>query len=72
MPGRVGGTRPGGGRIQVFRGGSAGGWVHTGTIRLPRTLDFEDYSGIAAAGDRLAVVSQASSALWVGRLAPAG
>jgi hypothetical protein len=63
------GRRPGGGRIQVFtEAGPGGGWVHTGTIRLPRTLEFEDYSGISAAGDRLAVVSQASSALWVGRL----
>ena len=63
------GRRPGGGRIQVFtEEGPRGGWVHTGTIRLPRTLEFEDYSGISAAGDRLAVVSQASSALWVGRL----
>ena len=48
--------------------GPRGGWVHTGTIRLPGTLAFEDYSGIALVGDRLAVVSQASSALWVGRL----
>ena len=45
-----------------------GGWVRTGTIKLPGTLDFEDYSGISLAGDRLAVVSQTSSALWVGRL----
>ena len=63
------GRRPGGGRIQVFtEAGPRGGWVHTGTIRLPRTLEFEDYSGISLVGDRLAVVSQASSALWVGRL----
>ncbi len=63
------GRRPGGGRIQVFtEEGPRGGWVHTGTIKLPRTLEFEDYSGISLVGDRLAVVSQASSALWVGRL----
>ncbi len=62
------GRRPGGGRIQVFTEGPRGGWVHTGTIRLPRALEFEDYSGISLVGDRLAVVSQASSALWVGRL----
>jgi len=37
---------------------------------LPRTLLFEDYSSIAADGDRLAVVSQVNSALWVGSLAP--
>jgi hypothetical protein len=63
------GRRPGGGRIQVFtEAGPRGGWAHTGTIRLPRALEFEDYSSISVAGDRLAVVSQASSALWIGRL----
>ena len=67
------GRRPGGGRIQVFTEvGPRGGWLHTGTIRLPRTLEFEDYSGLSVAGDRLAVVSQASSALWVGRLRGGG
>jgi hypothetical protein len=67
------GRRPGGGRIQVFtEAGPRGGWVHTGIIKLPRTLEFEDYSGISVAGDRLAVVSQASSALWVGRLRGGG
>jgi len=35
-------------------------------------LSFEDYSSIAADGDRIAVVSQVASALWVGRLAPSG
>jgi hypothetical protein len=67
------GRRPGGGRIQVFaEAGAGGGWEHAGTIRLPETLEFEDYSSLSVAGDRLAVVSQASSALWVGRLAPSG
>ena len=42
------------------------------TIRLPETVLFVDYSGIAVNGDRIAVVSQASSALWVGNLAPSG
>jgi hypothetical protein len=45
-------------------------WGHVDTIRLPSSLPFEDYSGLALAGDRLCVVSQESSALWVGRLAP--
>jgi len=63
------GRRPGGGRIQVFtEAGRRGGWAHSGTVRLPRTLEFEDYSSISVAGDRLAVLSQASSALWIGRL----
>ena len=65
------GRRPGGGRIQVFdRGGRH--WDHAGTIRLPASLWFEDYSSLAVAGDRVAVVSQSSSALWVGRLRPSG
>jgi hypothetical protein len=63
------GRKPGGGRIQVFRRGQKD-WDRVGKIRLPRTLLFEDYSSIAADGDRLAVVSQVNSALWVGSLAP--
>jgi hypothetical protein len=63
------GRRPGGGRVQVFERGSRQ-WDHVGTIRLPSSLWFEDYSSLSVAGDRMAVVSQASSALWVGRLQP--
>ena len=63
------GRRPGGGRIQVFAR-TARGWDHVDAIRLPSSLPFKDYSGVALAGDRLCVVSQESSALWVGRLAP--
>jgi hypothetical protein len=65
------GRRPGGGRIQVFQRGRRR-WDHVDTIRLPAALWFEDFSSLAVAGDRLAVVSQASSALWVGRLARSG
>ena len=36
----------------------------------PGDRRFTDYSGISVAGDRVAIVSQESSALWVGRLAP--
>jgi len=60
---------PGGGRIQVFAS-NGNRWERVDTIRLPATLPFKDYSGIALAGERLCVVSQESSALWVGRLAP--
>ena len=35
-------------------------------------MRFEDYSGVAVSGDRIAVISQVSSALWVGSLAPSG
>jgi hypothetical protein len=65
------GRRPGGGRVQVFERGRRH-WHRTATVRLPATLPFEDFSSLAVAGDRLAVLSQASSALWVGRLDPAG
>jgi hypothetical protein len=63
------GRRPGGGRLHVFGEGSAE-WERIATIHLPESLWFADYSGISVAGDRVAVVSQESSALWVGRLAP--
>jgi hypothetical protein len=45
-------------------------WERVATVRLPATLGFEDFSSLAVAGDRLAVLSQASSALWVGRIRP--
>jgi hypothetical protein len=63
------GRQPGGGRIQVFaKDGKR--WGHVDTIRLPPSLPFKDYSGMALAGERLCVVSQESSALWVGHLSP--
>jgi len=65
------GRVPGGGRVHVFRPGD-GQWERVGKIRLPETVLFEDYSGIAVDGDRIAVISQVSSALWLGRLAPSG
>jgi len=52
----------------VFQRGSHH-WDRVAEPRLPRTVLFEGYSGIAVTGDRIAVVSQASSALWVGHLA---
>jgi hypothetical protein len=61
------GRRPGGGRIQVFERGRRH-WDRVATIRLPATCPFKDFSSLAVAGDDLAVVSQESSALWVGRL----
>jgi hypothetical protein len=63
------GRIPGGGRIQVFHRGPRH-WEHVARIRLPETLLFEDYSGISVDGERITVVSQASSALWTGRLRP--
>jgi hypothetical protein len=63
------GRIPGGGRIQVFQRGHRN-WDRVGKIRLPETVLFEDYSGIAVTADRIAVISQVSSALWLGNLAP--
>ena len=65
------GREPGGGRVQVF-GRQRQGWDHVATIRLPELLPFHDYSSVAVAGGRIAVLSQESSALWLGTLhAPA-
>ncbi len=69
--GGAAGRVPGGGRIHVFRRGRRD-WDRVGTIRLPKTVLFIGYNGIAVADDRIAIVSRGSSALWLGRLAPAG
>lgn len=61
------GRTPGGGRVQVFTEGPDQ-WDRVATIRLPTSVRFRDFAGIAVAGDRIAVLSQESSALWVGRL----
>lgn len=64
----AGGTASRRRRIQVFRHGGKQ-WDHKATIRLPASLPFEDYSSVSVRDDgRIAVLSQASSALWVGRL----
>ncbi|MBT2792552.1 hypothetical protein [Paraburkholderia strydomiana] len=41
-------------------------------IRLPQDVHFVDYASVAVSGDRIAVVSQSSSALWIGKLAAKG
>jgi len=62
-PGRKGG----GGRIQVLaRKGR--GWSPVSCIKLPPSVKFEDYSAVALRGDRIAVISQMTSKLWIGRL----
>lgn len=59
------GRKPGGGRIQVFQRG-ADRWEHLETIKLPKSVQFEDYASLDIVDNRIAVVSQATSALWVG------
>ena len=61
------GRTPGGGRIHVLQKKGAG-WQPIAQIKLPRRVMFEDYSGLAVRGDRIAVISQTTSQLWVGRL----
>ena len=61
------GVHKGKGRIQVFRR-TMENWEHAGTIRLPESVRFRDYSSLDFRNGRLTVLSQASSALWVGRI----
>ena len=67
------GAQPGNGRIQVFTW-VAEHWEHVGTIRLPKSLEYKDYASLDVCNGSLTVISQSSSAMWVGRLRaqPAG
>lgn len=67
--GGASGRRVGEGRINVFCEGERH-WDHVDTIRLPPSLRFKDYSSLALSGNRIAVLSQASSALWLGGVSP--
>jgi hypothetical protein len=58
------------GRIQVLERRRRM-WHPVARIKLPRYAAFKDFAGMALLGDRLAVVSQESSRLWIGRLRPA-
>lgn len=60
------GRKPGGGRVQVFEKKKRR-WAHSGTIPLPATVPFVDYSGMSIASGRVAIVSQVNSMLWVGQ-----
>jgi len=56
------------GRIDVFRRAANGGWKASHRIALPDEARFKDYSALAYRHHQLAVVSQESARLWVGRL----
>lgn len=51
-------------------GRTAQGWEKLATLELPPQVAFTDYAGIDLEGERLAIVSQASAEVWIGRLAP--
>jgi hypothetical protein len=57
------------GRIHVLER-RRGVWHPVAQMKLPKHAKFKDYAGMALRGGRLAVVSQESSRLWVGRLRP--
>jgi hypothetical protein len=59
------GRTPGGGRVQLFEKNKHA-WSHAGTIALPTSLPFVDYSGMSIDNGRVAIVSQVNSMLWVG------
>ena len=61
------GRKPGGGRLHVLQS-SGTLWKPVARIKLPPTVAFEDYSAVALRGSRIAVLSQQSSRLWIGRL----
>ena len=61
------GREPGQGRIQVFRR-TDGDWQHAGTIKLPPSVLFEDYASLDVRNRYVTVISQVSSAMWVGRV----
>ena len=59
--------KPGKGRIHVmtFKNNQ---WQIIDTIKLPKHLKFKDYSGLDIIKDTIAVVSQESSKLWLGKI----
>ncbi len=62
------GKQVGGGTIQVFEKKKTK-WKLAQTIKLPKSLQFIDYSGLDIRADNtLAITSQESSALWIGKL----
>lgn len=65
------GRKPGGGRVQLFEKKKRR-WAHAGTIALPETLPFVDYSGMSTHHGRVAIVSQVNSMLWVGQFDESG
>ena len=55
------------GRVHVFEKQNDK-WSHHTTLKLPKSIKFVDYAGISIDGLRVAIVSQESSAIWIGEL----
>jgi hypothetical protein len=56
------------GRIDVFARKRDGGWSASGSIRVPKDADLEDYAALAYRDGKVAIVSQESARLWVARV----
>jgi hypothetical protein len=56
------------GRIEVYARAAGGTWQASHAITLPAEARFKDYSALACRRHHIAVVSQESARLWVGRL----
>jgi hypothetical protein len=65
------GRKPGDGRIQVFQNEGTI-WAHKDTINLPKELQFVDYTAMAVRDRRVAIVSQLTSAVWLGHFQESG
>ena len=65
------GRTPGNGRIKVFARDDDD-FKYVASISLPRSLPFVDFSGMDFRDGTLVLVSQETSALWVGPFDPAG
>ena len=61
------GRKPGKGRIQLFRR-APDEWTHAGTVKLPKSVQFEDYASLDLRNQYVTVLSQVTSAVWVGRI----
>lgn len=59
-------AKKGGGLIHAFVEIDEGGWKFSHTLKLPDDAEFEDYAAISLRDGRLALVSQASSRVWIG------
>ena len=59
------GRKPGGGRVQLFEKKKKR-WSHVGRIKLPKSVLFQDYSAMSIENQRVAIVSQEDSRLWIG------
>jgi uncharacterized protein YjiK len=58
------------GRIDIYVRASSGGWQESRWFQLPEAAKFKDYSALAYRDHQLAIVSQESARLWIGRLNP--